>query len=60
MLQPSRVEAECGKEPEPNTVEIFKDCDTNKMKGMNTHVKAIVVSPYSLCLLNFDDALQWL
>ena len=33
------------KVPEPNAVEIFKDCHTSKMKGMTTPVKAIVVSP---------------
>ena len=35
------------KEPEPNAVQIFKDCHTNKMKGMSTPVQAAVVSPYS-------------
>ena len=29
----------------PNVVEIFKDCHTSKKKGMNTPVKAVVVSP---------------
>ena len=33
------------KVPEPNDVEIFKDCHTSKMKGMTTPVKAVVVSP---------------
>ena len=33
------------KVPEPNVVEIFKDCHTNKTKGMTTPVKAVVVSP---------------
>ena len=32
------------KVPEPNVVEIFKDCHTSK-KGMTTQVKAAVVSP---------------
>ena len=32
------------KVPEPNAVEIFKDCHTRK-KGMTTPVKAAVVSP---------------
>ena len=32
------------KVPEPNVVEIFKDCHTSKTKGMTT-VKADVVSP---------------
>ena len=31
--------------PERNAVEIFKDCHTNKKKGMTTPVKAAVVSP---------------
>ena len=39
------------KVPEPNAVEIFKDCHTSKKKGMTTPVKAAVVSPYSSCLL---------
>ena len=34
------------KEPEPNAVQIFKDCHTGKMKGMSTPVQATVVSPY--------------
>ena len=38
------------KEPELNAVQIFKDCHTNKMKGMSTLVEAVVVSPYSPCL----------
>jgi hypothetical protein len=38
------------KEPEPNAVQIFKDCHTSKMKGMSTLVQAAVVSPYSSCL----------
>ena len=38
------------KEPEPNAVQIFKDCHTSKMKGMSTPVQAVVVSPYSSCL----------
>ena len=38
------------KEPEPNAVQIFKDCHTSKMKGMSTPVQAAVVSPYSCCL----------
>ena len=38
------------KEPEPNAVQIFKDCHTSKMKGMSTPVQAAVVSPYSSCL----------
>jgi hypothetical protein len=33
------------KEPEPNIVEIFKDCHTSKMKGMTTPVKAAIVTP---------------
>ena len=33
------------KVPEPNAVEIFKDCHTSKKKGMATPVKAAVVSP---------------
>ena len=33
------------KVPEPNAVEIFKDCHTSKKKGMTTLVKAAVVSP---------------
>ena len=33
------------KVPERNAVEIFKDCHTNKKKGMTTPVKAAVVSP---------------
>ena len=32
------------KVPEPNAMEIFKDCHTSK-KGMTTPVKAVVVSP---------------
>ena len=35
------------KEPEPNVVQIFKDCHTSKMKGMSTPVQAVIVSPYS-------------
>ena len=38
------------KVPEPNAVEIFKDCHTSKKKGMSTPVQATVVSPYSSCL----------
>ena len=38
------------KEPEPNAVQIFKDCHTSKMKGMSTLVQAAIVSPYSSCL----------
>ena len=37
------------KVPEPNAMEIFKDCHTSKKKGMTTPVKAAVVSPYSSC-----------
>ena len=33
------------KAPEPNAVEIFKDCHTSKTNGMTTPVKAGVVSP---------------
>ena len=33
------------KVPEPNVVEIFKDCHTSKKKGMTTPVKAAVGSP---------------
>ena len=33
------------KVPEPNAMEIFKDCHTIKKKGMTTLVKAVVVSP---------------
>ena len=33
------------KVPEPNVVEIFKDCDTSKKKGMTTLIKVAVVSP---------------
>ena len=33
------------KVPEPNAVEIFKDCHTGKTKGMTTPVKAVVGSP---------------
>ena len=33
------------KVPEPNVVEIFKDCHTSTEKGMTTPVKAAVVSP---------------
>ena len=33
------------KVPEPNAMEIFKDCHTSKKKGMTTPVKAAVVSP---------------
>ena len=39
------------KVPEPNVVEIFKDCHTRKTKGMTTPVKSAVVSPSSSCLL---------
>ena len=35
------------KEPQPNAVQIFKDCHTSKMKGMSTPVQAAVGSPYS-------------
>ena len=31
--------------PEPNVLEIFKDCHTSKKKGMTTLVKVAVVSP---------------
>ena len=31
--------------PEPNVVDIFKDCYTSKTKGMTTPVKADVVTP---------------
>ena len=50
------------KEPEPNAVQIFKDCHTSKMKGMSTPVQAAIVSPYSsflelignvMCSLNY-------
>ena len=30
------------KVPEPNVVEIFKDCHTSKNKGMTTPVKAAI------------------
>ena len=30
---------------EPNAVEIFKDCHTNKKNGTTTPVKAAIVSP---------------
>ena len=33
------------KVPEPNVVEIFKDCRTSKTKGMTTPVKVTDVSP---------------
>ena len=33
------------KVPEPNDVEIFKDCHISKKKGMTTLVKAAIVSP---------------
>ena len=33
------------KVPEPNAVEIFKDCHTIKTKGMTTPVEAAIVSP---------------
>ena len=33
------------KVPEPNAMEIFKDCHPSKTKGMTTPVKAAVVSP---------------
>ena len=32
------------KVPEPNVVEIFKDCHTSKKKGMTTPVKVAVVT----------------
>ena len=33
------------KAPEPNAMEILKDCHTSKTKGMTTPVKVAVVSP---------------
>ena len=33
------------KVPEPNDVEIFKDCHTSQTKGMTTPVRADIVSP---------------
>ena len=32
------------KVPEPNAMDIFKDCHTSKTKGMTTPVKAVIVS----------------
>ena len=40
------------KEPKVNTMEMFKDCHTNKTNDMTIPVKAVVVSTYSSCLLN--------
>ncbi|KAF7001574.1 hypothetical protein CFC21_017222 [Triticum aestivum] len=39
------------KEPEPNVVEIFKDCHTSKMKGMSAPVQAAV--PMSVTMFTF-------
>ena len=33
------------KVPEPNVVEILKDCHKSKTEGMTTSVKAAIVSP---------------
>ena len=50
LFQMQRKARKDQKVPEPNAVEIFKDCHTSKMKGMSTPVQAAVVSPYSSCL----------
>jgi hypothetical protein len=45
LFQMQRKAHKDQKEPEPNAVEIVKDCHTSKTKGMTTPVKAAVVSP---------------
>ena len=45
LFQMQRKARKDQKVPEPNVVEIFKDCHTSKKKGMTTPVKAAVVSP---------------
>ena len=45
LFQMQRKAHKDQKVPKPNAVEIFKDCHTNKKKGMTTPVKATVVSP---------------
>ena len=47
LFQMQRKARKDQKVPEPNAMEIFKDCHTSKMKGMSTPVQAAVVSPYS-------------
>lgn len=52
------------KVPEPNVVEIFKDCHTSKKKGMTTPVKAAVVRflilmPFNYYLLLFVPWTAW-
>src|SRR3954462_5460495 len=51
LFQMQRKARKDQKVPEPNVVEIFKDCHTSKKKGMSTPVKAAVVCPQSSCLL---------
>ena len=45
LFQMQRKARKDQKVPEPNAVEIFKDCNTSKTKGMTTPVKSAVVSP---------------
>ena len=45
LFQMQRNASKDQKVPEPNVVEIFKDCHTSKKKGMTTPVKAVVGSP---------------
>ena len=45
LFQMQRKARKDQKVPEPNDVEIFKDCHTSKTKGMTTPVKDVVVSP---------------
>ena len=42
LIQSIRGKPVRTKEPEPNAVQIFKDCHTSKMKGMSTAVQAAV------------------
>ena len=44
LFQMQRKARKDQKVPEPNVVEIFKDCHTSKKKGMTTPVKATIVS----------------
>ena len=45
LFQMQRKARKNQKVPEPNVVEIFKDCQTSKTKGITTPVKAATVSP---------------
>ena len=45
LYQMQRKSCKDQKVPEPNAMEIFKDCHTSKKKGKTTPVKPAIVSP---------------